>query len=249
MHQPRLYGWPSIRGRLSPSMATAVLSRGGFRGHFPLPPGHPPGWRQSSRGAVPGPGSDAPSLAARLARVEAVLFLAAEPLSSRKLARLANLDDGSEARSLVRELQTRYDAYGRAFQVEEVAGGFQMRSRPVFAPWLKKLAAQSAPLNLSGPALETLVIVAYRQPVLRAEVEAIRGVACDEILRQLMDRELLRIVGRSTELGRPLLYGTTRRFLEVFGLKSLDDLPRARQLAHLGASQEGENEGPSADET
>jgi segregation and condensation protein B len=180
--------------------------------------------------------------------LEAVLFLAGEPLSSRKLAKLANLDDGSEARALIRELQSRYGARGKAFQVEEVAGGFQMRTRPSFAPWIRKLAAQTAPLSLSGPALETLVIVAHRQPVLRADVEAIRGVACDEILRQLMDRELLRIVGRSSELGRPLLYGTTRRFLEVFGLKSLDDLPRARQLAHLGASQKEEDENPSADE-
>jgi segregation and condensation protein B len=85
--------------------------------------------------------------------------------------------------------------------------------------------------------LETLAIVAYRQPVLRADVESIRGVACDEILRQLMDRDLLRIVGRANELGRPILYGTTRRFLEVFGLKSLDDLPRSRQLARLGDSR------------
>jgi segregation and condensation protein B len=166
-----------------------------------------------------------------------VLFLAKEPLSSRKLATLANLADGSEARAFVRELQTRYDVAGRAFQVEEVAGGFQMLTRPRYADWVRRFSLEKAALGLSSPALETLVIVAYRQPILRAEVEAVRGVACDEILRQLMDRELLRIVGRSTELGRPILYGTTRRFLEVFGLKSLDDLPRSRQLARLGESQ------------
>jgi segregation and condensation protein B len=170
--------------------------------------------------------------------LEAVLFLSKEPLSSRKLASLANLADGSEARALVRELQSRYDAAGRAFQVEEVAGGYQMLTRPRFADWVAKLSPGKPALGLSVPALETLVIVAHRQPVLRAEVEAIRGVACDEILRQLMDRDLLRIVGRANELGRPILYGTTRRFLEVFGLKSLDDLPRSRQLARLGDLQE-----------
>jgi segregation and condensation protein B len=183
---------------------------------------------------------------ARMARVEAVLFLAREPLSSRKLAKLANLADGSEARQLVRGLQSRYDRSRRAFQVEEVAGGFQMLTRLQFAPWIRQWSGANSAVRLTGPALETLAIVAYRQPVLRAEVEAIRGVACDEILRQLMERELLRIVGRSSELGRPILYGTTRRFLELFGLKSLDDLPPSRQLAHFGISLEkSEPDGPA----
>jgi segregation and condensation protein B len=197
----------------------------------------PPTWKRiGARAAQQGTGGDL-AQAERLSRLEAVLFLAKEPLSSRKIAILANLADGSEARTLIRQLQSRYESAGRAFQIEEVAGGFQMLTRPRYARWVRKYGPGKSALGFSGPALETLAIVAYRQPILRADVEAIRGVACDEILRQLMDRGLLRIVGRANELGRPILYGTTRRFLEVFGLKSLDDLPRARQLARLGDSR------------
>ncbi len=168
--------------------------------------------------------------AARRSRVEAVLFLAREPLSLRKLAQSANLADATEARTLLAELRKSYDQRGCAFQVEQLAGGYQLRTRPKFAPWLRPLVPPSEQIRLSPPALETLAVVAYRQPVLRADVEAIRGVACGEILRQLMDRDLLRIVGRSEELGRPLWYGTTKRFLQLFGLCSLDELPLAAEL-------------------
>jgi segregation and condensation protein B len=167
----------------------------------------------------------------RLARLEAVLFLGREPLSSRKIAQLANLADGAEARTLIRRLRRLYDVAGSAFQVEEVAGGFQLLTRPALAPWLRRLVQTTGETRLSAPALETLAVVAYRQPILRAEIESIRGVQCDDILRQLLERDLLRIVGRSEDLGRPLLYGTTKRFLELFGLKSLDDLPRAAQFS------------------
>jgi segregation and condensation protein B len=162
--------------------------------------------------------------------LEAVLFLAREPLTLRKLAQLANLTDGTEARTLLARLRSRYDGRGCAFQIAQVAGGYQLLSRPQFARWLRGHALGEREVRLSPPAMETLAVVAYRQPVLRAEVEAIRGVACGEILRQLMDRDLLRIVGRSEELGRPLAYGTTKRFLQVFGLCNLDDLPWADQL-------------------
>jgi segregation and condensation protein B len=172
----------------------------------------------------------ADSRPARRSRLEAVLLLAREPLSLRKLARLANLADGTEARSLVGELRRLYDERGSAFQVEQLAGGYQLLTRSKFAPWLRGLAPAGQEIRLSTPSLETLAVVAYRQPVLRAEVEAIRGVQCGEILRQLMDRDLLRLAGRSEELGRPLLYGTTRRFLQVFGLCNLDELPLADQL-------------------
>jgi segregation and condensation protein B len=168
--------------------------------------------------------------AARLTRLEAILFLAREPLGLRKLAQLANLADGTEVRTLLRSLAERYDARGCAFQVAQVAGGYQLLSRREFAGWLRPKTPTEREIRLSPPALETLAVVAYRQPVLRAEVEAIRGVACGEILRQLMDRDLLRIVGRSEELGRPLRYGTTKRFLEVYGLSNLDQLPWSDQL-------------------
>ena len=196
--------------------------------------GRPPAWGTGPR---QGPGFDTPEDAAApdrgrwvrpaaLANLEAVLFLAREPLSTRKVAQLVGLADGTEARTLVRKLNGLYDAEGCAFRVEEVAGGLQLMSRPKFAPWLRRLHAVPVEIRLSAPALETLAVVVYRQPVLRAEVEAIRGVQCGEILRQLMERDLVRIGGRSKELGRPFLYGTTRLFLQVFGLRHLDELPR-----------------------
>jgi segregation and condensation protein B len=110
-------------------------------------------------------------------------------------------------------------------QIVEVAGGMQLVTRSHIAPWLRRLFGEEEGLRLSVPALETLSVVSYCQPVLRAEVEAIRGVQCGEILRVLMERDLLRIVGRSEQLGRPLLYGTTKYFLQAFGLRRLEDLP------------------------
>jgi segregation and condensation protein B len=159
-----------------------------------------------------------------------VLFLSREPLSSRKAAHLADLADGTEARTLIRRLNGYYAAEGRAFSVEEVAGGYQLLTRPQFGPWLRRIGQATIEGRISPLALETLAVVAYRQPVPRAEVEAIRGVQCGEVLRQLMDRDLIRIAGRSEELGRPFLYATTRRFLQVFGLRSVADLPRADRL-------------------
>ena len=158
------------------------------------------------------------------------MFLSREPLGSRKLAHLAGLADGTKARTLVRALNRRYDAEASAFRVEEIAGGFQLLTRPKYAPWLRRLHSIPLEVRLSAPAMETLAVVAYRQPVLRAEIEAIRGVQCGEVLRQLIERDLVRIVGRSEELGRPLLYGTTRQFLQVFGLRHLEDLPRPEFL-------------------
>ena len=154
-------------------------------------------------------------------------MLTREPLNSRKLAQHARLADGTEARTVVRQLNRLYDEAGRAFRIEEVAGGFRLLTRRQFAPWLRRLEHVPPQVRLSAPAMETLAVVAYRQPVLRAEIEAIRGVNCGEILRQLMERDLVRIGGRSDELGRPYLYTTTKRFLQLFGLQNLDDLPRA----------------------
>ncbi len=160
-----------------------------------------------------------------LARLEAVLFLAREPLNTRRLARLARLADGTRARVLVRELDRLLDAAGSAFRVEQVAGGFQLLSRAAFGPWLRRLLDAQPQTRLSAPAMETLAIVAYRQPVSRAEIEAVRGVGCEEMLRQLLDRDFVAIGGRSEEIGRPNLYVTTRHFLRSFGLGRLEDLP------------------------
>jgi len=175
--------------------------------------------------SVPAARVDAP-----LERLEAILFLAREPLPSRKLSQYANLADGTQARTLVRQLNEQYDAALRAFRVEQVAGGYQLLTRTKLAPWLRRLAHVPAETRLSPPALETLAVIAYRQPVPRADVEAIRGVNCGEILRQLMDRDLVRIDGRSEELGRPYLYATTKRFLELFGLNQIGELPNIEQL-------------------
>ena len=162
--------------------------------------------------------------------LEAILFLAREPLNTRKISQYANLADGTEALTLIRQLNQLYDQEGRAFRVEQVAGGYQLMTHPALADWLRRLAGTPPEVRLSTPAMETLTVVAYRQPVQRAEIEVIRGVACGEMLRQLMDRDLVRIVGRSEELGRPFLYGTTNRFLHVFGLGGIDELPRAEAL-------------------
>lgn len=172
-----------------------------------------------------------------MARLEAVYFLAREPLTARKLAQFASLADATEARTLTRRLNQLYDQQGTAFRIEEVAGGFQCLTRAKFGRWVRRISSPVNAVRLSPPALETLAVIAYRQPVGRAEVEAVRGVQCGELLRQLMDRDLVRIVSRSEELGRPFLYGTTRRFLQMFGLRDLDDLPRAAALRRLADKQ------------
>jgi segregation and condensation protein B len=167
---------------------------------------------------------------AALARVEAALFAADEPLAARKLAQAAGLADGNEARRLVRRLRDLYDRDGTAFQVEGVAGGFQLLTRPEYHRWLVRLRHGGQDLRLTPPARETLAIVAYRQPITRADVEAVRGVHCGETLRLLMEKGLVRIGGRHDSLGRPVLYATTKKFLQAFGLRSLKDLPQVHEL-------------------
>jgi len=159
------------------------------------------------------------------ALLEAALFLAKEPMSSRKLAQLAGLPEGTKTRQFILELNQRYDQDQSAFCIVEVAEGFQLRTRPEFAPWLIRMQEVPTAVRLSNPAMETLTVIAYRQPIPRADVERIRGVQCGDLIRQLLDQDLATIVGRSKELGRPILYGTTQKFLRVFGLGSLNDLP------------------------
>src|SRR5207247_3514799 len=135
-----------------------------------------------------------------------------------------------DARRLLKKLQERYDQDGSAFELEELAGGFQLMTRPEYHRWLTSLKRSQQELRLTPASRETLAIVAYRQPIMRADVEAIRGVHCGETLRLLMEKGVVKIAGRHDSLGRPVLYGTTKRFLQVFGLKSLKDLPNAEQL-------------------
>jgi segregation and condensation protein B len=218
------------------SLAVA-LARAGSASHGDAAWGGRPEdrWRRVPRRpawAVPRPApSDVPGFrSAKLARVEAALFVADEPLTAKRIAEIANLVEAAEARALVGELQTFYQADGSGFSIESIAGGWQLRSRREFAPWLARLHPDRQDVRLSHPALETLAVVAYRQPVLRSDIETIRGVACGEMLRHLIERGLVRICGHHDSLGRPLLYGTTRRFLELFGLAGLHDLPMAEQL-------------------
>jgi segregation and condensation protein B len=164
---------------------------------------------------------------------EGVIFITREPITTTKLVQYARLRNGKEARQLIEQLNKQYDKTNCAYRIEQVAGGYQLMSRPVFAGWLKRLEHTIAPQRFSAPSIETLAVIAYRQPAMRAEIEAIRGVGCGEVIRQLMERDLVRIAGRSEELGRPYLYATTRTFLGLFGLGSIDDLPVMEVPVHL----------------
>ena len=168
--------------------------------------------------------------AAKLARLEAALFSSDKPLSARKLAEVASLVDRKEAERLIAELNTGYDASGTAFRCERVARGYRLLTRRRLAPWLERLHARPPRHSLSSPVLETLTVVAYRQPCTRADVDAVRGVSSADLLKQLLDKQLIRIAGEDPSLGRPFLYGTTAAFLETFGLKSLGELPEIEGL-------------------
>lgn len=166
----------------------------------------------------------APSL--DLAALEALLFSTRHPLTSQRLAELIDVPSAKALRQAVAELNRQYESGGRAFRIEQVAGGYQMLTLPVYGTLLNKLYQREVDAKLSRSALETLSIIAYKQPVLRADVEAIRGVASGETIRNLMEKHLVKIAGRAEIPGRPILYGTTKRFLEVFGLNSLKELPQ-----------------------
>ena len=169
-------------------------------------------------------------------RIEALLMAADRPISDGRIADLLGLESGGSesparaVRDAVEQLNREYASTGRAIRIESLAGGRQVLTLPAFAPVVAALRGQKQQTRLTQPALETLAIVAYRQPIQRAEIESIRGVACGEVLRSLLERRLVRIVGRAEELGRPMLYGTTGEFLKVFGIGSLADLPQSKEL-------------------
>jgi segregation and condensation protein B len=165
-----------------------------------------------------------------LARLEAALFLADEPLPARKLAEAAGLPDGHAARRLVERLRALYADDESAYQIEEIGGGYQLLTRPAFHPWLLRLRRTGQDMRLTPAALETLAVIAYKQPITRADVDTLRGVASAELIRLLMEKGLVRVSGRHDSLGRPQLYGTTKRFLQGFGLNTLADLPEVESL-------------------
>ncbi len=162
--------------------------------------------------------------------LEALLLSTHHPLTVGRLAELLDLKSVKPVRNAVKELNAQYESTGRSFRIEQVAGGFQILTLPEFGDPIKKLHMREADAKLTKAALETLAIIAYKQPILRANIEAIRGVACGETIRSLMEKRLVKIAGRAEEPGRPILYGTTKRFLELFGLNSLKDLPQPDAL-------------------
>jgi segregation and condensation protein B len=182
--------------------------------------------------------------------VEALLFVAEEPLPLDRLQEVLADEDPAATEATIRELAERLEEEGCGLMVQEVAGGFRLATRPEAHPWIQRLQ-QVKPAKLSRPALETLAIIAYKQPITRAEIEAIRGVAVDGVMRTLLERGLIRMLGRKAEAGRPILYGTSAGFLEHFGLKDLGDLPSLKEIDELigpsGAESPSPNSGAAAE--
>ncbi len=176
--------------------------------------------------------------------LEALLFSTHSPLTPARLAELMELKSQKALKKAIKELNHQYELSGRSFRIEQVAGGYQMLTLPEYGEWLARLLRRESDSKLTRAAIETLSIIAYKQPILRAEIEAIRGVACGETVRSLMEKHLVRIAGRAEVPGRPILYGTTKRFLEVFGLNSLKELPGTEEL-QLPRSLESTPEAPA----
>ncbi len=162
--------------------------------------------------------------------LEAILFSTDIPLSAGKLAEIVGIDSTKPIKQTIETLNAGYESREAAYRIEERAGGYQLLTLPQYAQYIERLAKKKDDGRLTPASLEALAIVAYKQPLTRSGVEAIRGVACGEVLRSLMEHNLVKIVGRAEEIGRPMLYGTTRYFLEVFGLANLRDLPKADAL-------------------
>ncbi|MBI5055874.1 MAG: SMC-Scp complex subunit ScpB [Nitrospirae bacterium] len=161
--------------------------------------------------------------------IEAILFIAAEPLTVDSLKNILEMDK-VEVERLVKELVSDYMINNTGLLIAEVAEGVQMATNPACAPWVKKLLSTAVPTKLSQPSLETLAIIAYKQPIIKAEIEAIRGVNSDGVVKTLLERKLIKLLGRKEVPGRPLMYGTTKEFLQYFGLKDLTELPTLKEF-------------------
>lgn len=182
--------------------------------------------------------------------VEALLFASETPVEADRIQEVLDLGSTGEARELVRVLSGRLDGQGRALQIIEVGGGYRLVTRPEVAPWLVKLARSRTRSRLSRSSLETLAIVAYRQPVSRPDIDAVRGVNSEAVLDNLLDRRMIRIAGRKDSPGRPFLYETTRDFLVAFGLRDLTDLPKVEgELVIPEAPSDAPSSGTLADTT
>ena len=175
--------------------------------------------------------------------IESLLFVAEAPLTISRIKNVLAISDTKEIRKILSELSDEYEARKGGFFLREVAGGYQIRTRPEYTEWIKRLL-QPNPLRMSRAALETLAVIAYKQPVLRSDIEHVRRVDCGGILRMLLERKLIRVLGRKEIPGRPMIYATTKQFLEIFDLKDLKDLPTLKEIEELGAHQ-----GDSVDHT
>jgi len=164
--------------------------------------------------------------------IESLLFVAENPLTVDQIKQIVTLPDSKMIRQTLNELKQDYEGRQGAFNLYEVAGGYQFRTRPEYVPWIKRFL-QPKPARLSKAALETLAIIAYKQPVIRSDVEQLRGVDCGGVLRMLLERKLIRVLGRKEIPGRPLIYATTKEFLQVFDLKNLKDLPTPKEIEAL----------------
>lgn len=163
--------------------------------------------------------------------LEVLLFTSDKPLSIGHLSEVLEEKDGQTIRALVNELKQGYEESGRPISVVELAGGFQLTTDPYYAPWIRKLYKQDRSSRLSMPAMETLAIIAYRQPITRSEIEAIRGVNVDGVIHTLLEKSLIRTAGKKDTPGRPILYATTSEFLRHFGINSLEDLPKLKEFS------------------
>lgn len=197
------------------------------------PGNSPPRWYRFAPNRVEETTVDPFARDVRMAKLEAALFLAQEPVTIRKLVNVVGLKDAAEGRAMIQRLRELYDADGSAFQIHDVAGGYMLFTRPAFQPWLLRSNRGGNDPKLTPAMLETLAVIAQRQPIMRAEIEGIRGVGCGELLTQLMERGMIKIVGRHESLGRPILFGTTKKFLLQFGLNSIEDFQK-----HMSNEQE-----------
>jgi segregation and condensation protein B len=189
--------------------------------------------------------------------IEALLFVSGNPLSADRLKGIFEEATAERIEAQLQALRQEYDDRGAGIMLAEVAGGHQFATRPENAAWVRKFKSVKVSAKFSKPALETLAIVAYKQPITRSEVEAIRGVNIGGIMRNLMERRLVKIVGKKDVPGKPMLYGTTLEFLQYFGLKDLSALPTLREFQELEAGEEvmeevpaeGADGAPAAEET
>jgi len=167
--------------------------------------------------------------------IEALLFVSGEPLSAADLKTATEIPE-ADIRQILGDMITEYREKDMGLLILEIAGGYQMVTNPSYAQWIRKFRNTSTSNKLSAPALETLAIIAYNQPLIKAEIEQIRGVGADGVIKTLLDKRLIKIMGRKEVPGKPLLYGTTREFLQYFGLKDLTDLPTLKELAREEAA-------------